>query len=169
MSSEQPYNSLGQILASGGEIALGLAMSHGVSPERIQALFARRFDPLQPNDRATLEQIARAGVAAGEMLSGLAPGESIPIHSIPINPNLFGDEPAGRRIKIIGEWQFPNSEQWIETRLEYPDLPTLDQILEDIINKGRQVGNRCHDKFGLPIDEPVDITNVRITFTERRF
>lgn len=71
MSSDQPYNELGQILANGGDIALGLAISRGWSSGQIALLFASRFSPMRPEDERRLHTLAFAATEAAERINSM--------------------------------------------------------------------------------------------------
>ena len=166
---EQPYNSLGQIIAQGGEIALGLAIAHGWTSGQIALLFARRFEPMRDDDRERLVAIADRSFRAAYLLSNKPDDFGISLDDIPIIEGLYGGENEGRRIKVIGEWQFEEGGQWYETRLDFPDLISLNEMMAMIISHGRDVGERCRDKFGFDKDEPITVKRWRITFTGRAF
>src|SRR3990172_3853083 len=106
MSSGQPYNSLGQILSEGGEQALAMAIFNDIGADGILLLFRRRFEPITDSDRQDLTALANAGLAAGSVLTAADPFELMDVSQMPVNPFLWGGEAAGRRIRIIGEWQF---------------------------------------------------------------
>jgi len=165
----QPYNSLGQIIAAGGEIALGLAIVHGWTDRQIALLFSRRFEPMRAEDRQRLTDIANAAIGAADRINAIPVGGDISLSDVPIIPGLFGDEPEGRRVKIIGEWQFEEGGQWYETRLDLADLPSLLELARLIAQHGREVGQACRDKFGFDKEEPIPVSGVRITFAGRGF
>lgn len=169
MSSDQPYNSLGQILSEGGEIALGLAIHRGWSDSQISALFARRFEPMQPADRARLIEIAKAGLAGAESLSNLDPSDTIPLGSVPIVPELFGDDFSGKRYSYVGEWFNPNTGKWIEVRGDFPSVPSPEDIATDIGDKANTRIKKSPEKFGLPGGTQFDDLEIRITTHYRKF
>lgn len=169
MSTDQPYNSLGQILAQGGEIALGLAIAHGWSDSKISALFARRFEPMSVTDRNRLVDLANAAIAAADVVNNLGESDALQPGDLPINSALFGDDSGGRRALLITEFSTDEGGKWYETRLTFADIPTMDEIREAI---QAEADRRIHDSpsaFGLVRGEEEPELLFRVTFGEAKF
>lgn len=131
MSSDQPFNELGQILAAGGEIALGLAISRGWTSGQIGLLFAKRFDPITEHDRARLFAIANAAVEAAATIQAMDPESPIDLETIPTNPFLFGDEPGGRRGSVAGRFMNEATGQWYDIRVDVADISNPQAMFDD--------------------------------------
>lgn len=169
MSTDQPYNSLGQILSEGGEIALGLAIAHGWSEGKISALFARRFEPMSANDRNRLLEIASAAVSAADLVNNLGPNDSLVPGDLPITPELFGNDPEGRRALLITEFSTDDGGKWYETRLTFADIPTMEEIREAIAAEASRRIVDSPSAFGLNRGDPQPELLFRVTFGEARF
>lgn len=166
---DQPYNSLGQIIAAGGEIALGLAIAYGWSDRQISLLFARRFEPMTPDDRRRLTDIAEASVNAARELNESGPSAGIGLGDVPIIPGLFGESPEGLRFKVIGEFQFDEGGKWYSARLDFPDVPTWQEMIAAIEAYAMNVSHRSPDRFGVDPDDPSQVNATRLTFVGRGF
>lgn len=169
MSTDQPYNSLGQILAQGGEIALGLAIQHGWTDTQINQLFARRFEPMQPSDRQRLTDIARAAVANVGQIEDIGDDSAIPISSIPINPELFGEEYSGKRSLFVTEVWNPITGKWIQIRLDFPGIPSPQDIANAAADELRNRSRRSPGRGNIKGVEEEEDLQVRIVLQERRF
>lgn len=132
MANDQPFNELGQILANGGEIALGLAISRGWTSGQIALLFRRRFEPITEADRARLTEIANRAVAAAEEINSMGEGESIDPSIIPTNPYLFGDEPEGKRGRMVGRFSPDEGEHWFDVYADLADITDREEMLQAI-------------------------------------
>lgn len=170
MSSDQPYNELGQILANGGEIALGLAISRGWSSSQIALLFAQRFEPISEIDRQRLIGLANRAVVAASEINDLDDDDIIPPDMIPTNPYLFGDEPGGRRGKIAGRWQDENTGQWYDFRMDVADITDKAAMLEQANEMARDNWNKYPEgkKGGFGQGELEHIT-IQLILAEKRF
>jgi len=169
VASDQPYNELGQILAEGAEIALGLAIIRDISHEGFLLLMGRRVEPIRDIDRDELMLFVNRMIESGIAISDLPPGSELLAGMIPVNEFLYGGRAEGRRVKFVGEVQFEEGGQWVEVRVNFPDIPTIDELREELANKGRRIGESCRDKFGLPKDESVTVRQVRVLLPERLF
>lgn len=169
MSSDQPYNSLGQILANGGEIALGLAISRGWTSGQIALLFARRFDPMAPDDRQRLIDLAERSVAAANAINAQQPGDDIDIEGVPINPYLFGDEPGGKRGKAVGRFSVDEGLHWFNFYHDTSDLSSPSQMFADaeagIMADLAKYPEGGGSKFGGKVEHLI----ITLEVTERRF
>lgn len=169
MSTDNPYNELGQILSEGGEIALALAFAHGWSDDKIAALFARRFLPMRQEDQDRLRNISQAALDAGEAFNQTPTGERVSLEDIPLNPNLDPDRVGSNRIFWIGEFQFPGDESWFQVRGTAADNLTVGEILADLAEEATNRVGRSPAAFGVPIGEAAPAPEVRIILMERKF
>lgn len=169
MSSDQPFNELGQILASGGEIALGLAISRGWSDRQIALLFARRFEPMREEDRERLVTTANRMVEAARYLNDIGDDDEIQLGNVPINPYLFGINPGGARAKVAYRFSVDEGVNWFDGRIDAHDLSSkaaLFDLIEEQINidfaKYPEGGG---SRFGGAKEH----LTIEVTITERRF
>lgn len=169
MATDQPYNSLGQILSQGGEIALGLALAYGWSDQKIAALFARRFEPMSADDRDRLLGIATAAVNAADLVNAMDEGGAIGPGDLPVNPQLFGDESGGKRALLVTEFSPDQGANWYEVRLTFADLPSLQDIQDALqIEADRRIKDSPSAFSMKRGDEPEDLM-FRVTLGEARF
>lgn len=169
MSTDQPYNSLGQILAEGGEIALGLAILRNWNSDQIAALFQRKFEPMRPEDRIRLTQLAQAAIAGAESSQNTPFGSPISLTDLPVNPELFGDDFSGKRSFYLTEVWNPFKDHWIEIRLEFAGVPTPEEIQDKMFAEARRRLNDSPEKLGKPKDAEIPPLQGRVLFQERRF
>lgn len=169
MATDQPYNELGQILSSGGEISLGLAILQDLGEAGFLLFFNRRFAPIRDEDRDTLISLAESMVAGGEAIDSLVIGDSISLDDIPINQWLFGGALEGRRILITGEVELPGADSRVQLRLPFSDTPTVEELREAFLGRGLDIASRYPEKFGLPPGESPAGGNVYILLPERVF
>lgn len=169
MSSEQPYNELGQILANGGEIALGLAISKGWTGSQIALLFARRFEPMRPEDRERLTGLANAALTAAAQISEMGPDDDIDPNTIPTNPYLFGSDPAGRRAKIAGRFTVDAGLNWFDYRHNVSDITNREQMLEEIQAAIESDWSKYPEGSGKKFGGAMEHLTIELILTEKRF
>jgi hypothetical protein len=169
MPGEQPYNELGQILASGGEIALGLAIAKGWTGSQIALLFARRFDPMRPEDRDRLIDLANRALQAASDISDMPPDADIDPSGIPTNPYLFGDDPSGRRAKVAGRFTVDEGVNWFDYRHDISDITNREQMLNEIQAAIEQDWSKYPEGGGKKFGGPMEHLTIELTLTEKRF
>lgn len=169
MATDQPFNELGQILSTGGEIALGLAILQDLGKEGFLLFFNRRFAPISDIDRAALISLSESMIAGGEEIQRLQLNEAVSPQSIPINEWLFGKSLEGRRVLITGEVEFPGATHRVQVRMAFPDIPTLAEIREAFLAQGLTVTSSNPEGFGLPEGEAPAGGNVYVLLPERAF
>lgn len=106
MSDGTAYDSLGRIIARGGELSVAWAMTAFGLGERFDKHIADHFPGITPEDKTALVDLVSRAFAAGESLQGMSGDERLPTSAIPQSPTLFGDKPAGRRIRYGVEIEF---------------------------------------------------------------
>jgi hypothetical protein len=169
MVDSRPFNSLGQILAQGGEIALARAIESGYSSQQIDALFDRRFNPVTQETRDELFALAEAGLAAGTAINELPPDQLIPLEMVPVNPDLFGDDSAGLRVFFLGRWRRSDSDRWFNVSGSLPDLTVYQDILDAILQAAGANINESPKKFGAEeASNPAELIG-EVYMAERRF
>lgn len=169
MADEQPYNSLGQILASGGEIAVGLALYHGWDSNRLALLLGRRLRVAPGSDTDELIRIAEDAIASGEYLNSLTPDDIIDPGQIVTNPVLFGDDPQGRRWRWEGEYRFGPDGTWWRYGGGEADFEQLKDILGQISQSAVANANTYKAKEGVAGDISSMEPEIRFTLALKRF
>lgn len=169
MSSDQPYNELGQILANGGEIALGLAISRGWTSSQIALLFSRRFEPMRDDDRKRLVDVAERAVAAGNALNDLYPDGVIDPNAIPDNPYLFGDDPAGRRARMAGRFTVDEGATWFDFRIDVADIESKSELLYAAEELIRENWSKYPEGKTGGFGGPMPHLTIEIILAEKRF
>lgn len=137
----QPYNSLGQILSSGGDVAIAGMLGRGRSQQYVLGVIASRFPLLSPLDSSKLIQSSQQSLTAGRMYSSLRRDERPEPGMIPVVPELFGGEPDGRRVLYAMDYSIDGGEHWFTHRFESPDIMSYQEIvtaLSPIIEKYRK-------------------------------
>lgn len=169
MSSEQPFDSLGRILASGVEIAVALAMNKGYTPGQIGLLILRRVGDLEPSLQNQLEDVSRNILNAGQSLNDLEPGSDIPLGSVPIISELFGDDPQGNRFLFSGEISLAGEDKWYRVDILSGTPLDIDSLRNAILEEQQRITNQYPGSFGGKFDDPDSQIDVRITISARRF
>jgi hypothetical protein len=134
-TAESPlFNSLGQILGRGGEIAVARAILRGVSVDELIATFRKRFAPVQDDTLESLFSVAGRAIGAGELWQAL-PRDLKPDGSIfPVNPYLFGDEWAGKRVLAVATVDWTEQEKPFDVWFDLPDFTPFGE-LEELIEE----------------------------------
>lgn len=169
MSTDNPYNELGQILAEGGEIALGLAIANGWTDSQLSALFARRFLPMRDEDREQLTGLAQAAVEAANIFNATDPQDRLNPADIPLNKWLPTERIGNNRLYWIGEFSFDAGESWFAVRGTSADITPGGEILSQIAEEATRRAGKSPAQFGVPSDEESPAPMVRMIFMERGF
>jgi hypothetical protein len=130
MSTDQPYNSIGQILAAGADQYAAVKLARGLSETEIIPLLRDRFRPDPASDLGQVMAIAIAGRYAAQRLNELGPGANFADVDIPINPYLFGEDTGGLRYRAIAEGTVAESGKIFQTRLDIPDIIDWGEVYE---------------------------------------
>ena len=135
MSNAHRYNSLGQILAAGGEIGIALQIAAGKDRNQVAVIIASRFPGLSLADTKRLYDFASQMAEAGQHSDWSSGEEIIDVESWPVNPYLFGNDPLGRRALIAGTYTSPATGKVIDIRAEIAGTETLDEVIEGLLEK----------------------------------
>lgn len=169
MAESKQFNSLGQILAHGGEISLGLAISRGETAGQVFQTIATRWPDLSPQDRAELYGIANQGAAAGAYLNTLGPGEMPDLDLIPVNASLFGESSGGKRILFVADVTNPSTGETIGVREGFAVNDTLEamiQYLSMLIQQWQDTSPTLGERFRAERETLLDFY---WNFAERKF
>lgn len=168
-SGSGEFNSLGQILARGGEISVALAIAHGWSDNRISNMIDERFAPIAAGTKESLISLSRQAAVAGNTLTGTIGGINFGDIAMPTNPYRRPDEPENNRYVIIADVQYEPGGTWFQIRrYEATSYPTED-LMEELRTQGQNNATGSPGRFGFQDGEPVPVPQVRILVTEKRF
>lgn len=168
-SGSGEFNSLGQILARGGEISVALAIAHGWGENRITSMIDQRYAPIAAQTRDELRNIAQQAANAGQSINNLPGGSDFGSVDMPTNPNRLPNEPGNNRYVIIADVQFEEGGTWFQVRrYEAVSYPT-DDLMDEMRQMGRNNAGGSPERFGFQRGEPVPTPIVRILITEKRF
>jgi len=165
----RPYNSLQQILSSGGSVALGLAYAYKWSKDKISGLFARKFEPMLPDDKSQLIQIAMQGARAASEINKIPASEQIDTNLIPTNPFLFGDEPGGARVLYVVENAIDDGNRTLQIRLREEDFKTPEELLFDSDIGEWETDTDKYNKLVEMYGDKMANEYFRVLYTEKRF
>lgn len=169
MASSGEYNSLGQILAMGAEQSVAVALSRGAGRSEIGKLLARKFGPIAPDDQESIIDLATKMRESGRRLTlGEIEGQ-LSAEEIVVNPQLFGETPGGRRVRVIGEVELEDGEPIIRVYVDFADLPLADQIYQEILSRAFEIITMYPEKFDIDPDQVAQLHLVNIISIGRRF
>lgn len=163
------YNELGQILAQGGEIPIGIAISLGYGRQRIGKLIERKFGAMLESDVAKLYGIAEAGANAGRLITEKGIQTPIDLADIPTNA-LWGESlHQGNRGIIVAEYSPAEEGSRIQTRFWIPDFNSIEQLFSDLKETLAKWQKQSPGAFGTVLKEYFPDFDISILFAERRF
>lgn len=169
MSTVQPYNSLGQILSRGGEIAVARSILSGLDFGELVDRFAKRFAPVRDETLEQLIGFANRMITGGDAVLSLSRDAIPPAQIIPINRELFGADSAGKRIRYVVQGEVEWSGGVFDVWIDLPDFTPWGAIEETIAERARAIAisdpGRA-EKLGL--DETRKIA-VKQLLVERRY
>lgn len=163
------FNSLGQILAAGGEVSIGIQIARGMSSGRALQLIQERYTALDAQDQATLLDISLQGVAAGEYLNGLGTDDPIDLSNIPVNGNLFGDDMAGRRLLVAGTMRNGNTGDGTDIREAFATVGTAGEMIRYLQSLIDNWSEEYPELAEIWKDEQESLMDWTFDFAERRF
>lgn len=168
--SEFPlFNTLGQILARGGEIAVARAILRGVTVDELLATFRQRFAPVQDETLESVISVAGNAIGAGERWTAL-PRELKPDGSIfPVNPYLFGDDWAGKRLLAVATIDWTDQDNPFDVWFDFPDFTPwgeLEEMIEERISDFIKSYEDRAKKYGMDVIRELVIKHI---IAERRY
>lgn len=136
MASGHAFNSLGQIFAAGGDTALILDASVGILPIVIAQRISERFPRLSADEQSQLlDHVTQAANIGGSVATDSIERDSplvVRLDEVPLNRELFGDEPGGRRIRVTATLQAGEQAVEIMAKLDFATMPNLDELFEAV-------------------------------------
>lgn len=164
-----PYDSLGRILSSGGEIGLARAMADKAHPESVGTFIEKRLSNLSAYDVNYVKDLASSILEAGRLLSAAGENEPVNWDDIPTNGDLFGDEWEGKRVFWFGEWNIPGEDEWYKFSGTLPDLPDKSYIARYAAELAHSYIEAYKGKFIKKLPEYQGEVRVRIIGTEKAY
>lgn len=137
MAEAHRYNKLGQILAAGGEIQIALLIAQGLGESELLSIISQRYPLLPEADVKELVGISSEIATAGEALNAQQLEDTLDLDLLPVNPALFGDESAGRRLRIVGQDQYADGTASPYVYIDLAVEQTIQDIIEQAINQLR--------------------------------
>ena len=169
MSSVGLYNTFGQLLARGAEIAVARAILRGVTVEELIELVHTRFAPITDSTTEQLINFAGRTVSGGDAWLALPKDVVPPSIIIPENPQLFGDDWFGKRVLLVVHGEIVETGSPYDLWLDLPDFTPWAEIEELIESQMQEFINNYPDavqRLGL---ERVRQFTVERLVTERRY
>lgn len=163
------FPSLKAALAGGADIAIAKAASAGRAVSALRTM-AEKF--VGPGDRWAREALLQAGRRASQagINLNLADFERPGWHqSLPINPELFGQDPEGRRVKFGVEFVDANGNPIVRTSVADDGTRTLQDLLDEALEAQRDIIKRYPGRFGGFRAGEDDELQAIITYAVRRF
>lgn len=163
------YNTLGQILARGGEIPVARAILRGVTPEELIRTFRERFAPVRDK---TIEQVASFAsrmISAGNLIMELPQDIVPPINVIPVNPALFGDDWFGNRVQLVVQGGVEGNDSAFDVWIDLPDLTAFEEIWNIIVERANAIiesDPKAAERLGLYEARKIAIRQI---LAERRY
>lgn len=169
MSTDNPYNELGQILSEGGEIAVGLAIIQDTPLQNLLFLITRKFGGISDSNREQLIDFAQSMVDAGADIQGRSLDSILSPEDIPLNSWLFGGDLQGRRAFIVGEIEVSGLGFRIQARLPFEDIPTLEELRAAFQEEALRRLKESPDAFGIAAPDTLADAGVYILLPQRAF
>jgi len=170
MANPNRYNSLGQILAAGGEISLGLMLARGATESDVLTMIALRYPGLPQSDVQALYDIAEAGATAGVRINYLSLDEYLDIAELPTQPSLFGTDTQGRRYRLVADVTDNLTGRTIQVALDpfqQENIEQLTQAFGGLIQRWLDESPALKERFAEVLVQH-DIS-VNFLFAEKRF
>jgi len=160
---------LRRMLSTGEDVAMAHAIAND-NVKRQAGIISRWFSwGATDDDVSVVKGLATEATIAGNLLSGLDPQAGIDLSTIPTNPLLFGDNPEGRRIYIGSEFWIPGVENAFGLRMDFPDLRSTDQILEELEDEALKRIKDSPLGFGLTAAAALALDRSAISVAIKRF
>jgi hypothetical protein len=171
MSSIDPtaYDALGRIMASGGEMALALAMARGYSDARISQIMLRKFGDDWNTAGGALGGFASGMIVAGALANErLESGGSLDISEVPLNGFADTGEYGPARFRWAADVFFEGASSAV-TVYGYGSSADPKDLTEDAVNQGDSIVDKYRSKFGLGEGETLTPLAVQFTAIERQY
>lgn len=173
MPTENPYDSLGRIMAAGGDRPLTIASAGGMPLIGLIALTRARFPGLSEEDSVILAELAESQARAGSLLTNRGGGGSVEPEVIPLNRGLYGDNPQGRRVQVVAEVVYQDEEQGTERKtkvaVDFGHIPTLEEINAEILKQIEEIYRQYPERYGQNEPGNESDAQIQILSASRRY
>ena len=170
MSTGNQFNQYGQILSSGGEIAIAFALLRGQPVSAVRARLEKKYGPMSDSIWQQLLDASGEMIDAGTTLEGLPSDETPTPDMLPRNPYLFGDDWAGKRVRIITHSENVSTGEPVDFWWDLPDLydkSELEMYWEDQMRDYTDTYERL--RKWLQEQQQIAIAKHTIIIAERRY
>lgn len=165
--------SLRELLRAGAEQTLLKPIHQGVSNPELTALIRTKFPNLDGNDHGPLIAVASRAVMAGKSIEFGSVVGATSIDEIPINPDLFGDEPLGRRFRATVEASVFQEETGsvvtLRVDVDFSTMPDMDELFDRIIEMIDRIHNSDPSRVGELSDNELEEIAIEVIGLQRRF
>jgi len=155
MSTGQPFNQYGQILAEGGDLFAAMKLERGYTEEQVVALMLDRFKTNDNDAVLAIVLLAQLGRTAAQQLNAQGPNAPLSSVNIPINPYLYASGALGRRYRVIANYFYGDVDNAREVRVDMPDIIDWQEVYEAVGLEGQERAKGCHLDFGF--DNPDNV------------
>lgn len=169
MAAEQPYNSLGQILSSGGDVFAALKSARGMEEGALIDLFRERFRPEDDTIIGIVLGIAYAGRSAAAALNAAGPTAPIASINVPINPYMNQGNYAQGRYFAVTEYSFEESGEVRDLRLDIPDIVDWQQVYESAGLEAQSRARGCYKDLKFDNPDSVPIPDLHFIYIVKAF
>lgn len=170
MSQGHAFNSLGQIIAVGGELAVARLIDRGLRGAALNSAIGARFPGISPDARADVIDLARLMIASGQSLTGKSSVYDIDPSTFPTVEPLFRGWEGNVRAKVGIEVSFPGREETLRLIVGIDDITTFGAIENAAFDLLMNIIDNYEERV-----EHLNLRNVpkgsklRIVFTEKAF
>lgn len=172
-TSGHAFDNLGRILSAGGEVpGIRLAASGSGIPALV-AFFAGRYSALSPADHLVLAELSTRAASNQQRLERGGESSIADIDSVPVNTELYGLQPDGRRVRAIVDVTRTDPQTGetssIAANLDFATMPNLDEMFESVAD----LIDRIQDSDPTRVDETeiddIESIAIEIIGIERRY
>jgi len=165
----RPDTWIASVLQAGSEKFLAGALYAGWKVGRIYDSLARRFGIPEAASFQNLLDFGESMVEAGRIMQSLPAGGVVPRELMPIQPYLFGNQPAGRRELWRVSAHLADIGTTVYSDIAFPEPPTREGIDIDITTELPDYVRKYPAKFGLGGFDLGNVIEVGYIFGEARF
>lgn len=130
--SPRPFNSLGQILSSGGEIYAAYQLRRGMSVTDTIQKIEHKFAPTDDPTARQVVDFARGGMSSGDYLSTLERGDAVDYQMIQKNQFLFRSNTARGRFFVGASYGPGGGQMTKDINIILPSEITIDFLYQSI-------------------------------------
>lgn len=147
MAGQNPFNSVGSIMAHGGEVHAAQALATGQSVEQVKQSLASRYTGATGEALDGTVNFATQMLAAGKLVNDLAPDAIAPLGAIPTNNFRSDKVKASGRYKVGVEITTEGQEgsAWFTVTLS--DISNMRRAMGELLAKIENIRRQYPEKF----------------------